>query len=125
MGSWEVQAKSSPRNFAALTLNAVDGRPIEQSHTLLLTALANVENKGMMWNASHTSVGDQWGTGPTQAEGIAATILLTTEAKKATVYALDATGKRVREVDCTLQNGSLRFTIDPQYQTAWYEIRTL
>ena len=125
VGSWEVQAKLSARNFAALALNAMDGKPIEKSHTLLLTALAGVENKGMAWNAAHTSVSDQWGTGPTQAEGVAATILIGTEATKATVYALDATGKRVREVTCALESGNLRFAIAPQDKTAWYEIRML
>ncbi len=125
VGSWEVQAKSAGRNFAALTLNAIDGKPLEKSHSMLLTALAGVENKGMGWNAARTSVSDQWGTGPTQAEGVAATILIGTEATRATVYALDATGKRVREVESTLQSGTLRFAIDPKYQTGWYEVRAL
>ena len=54
----------------------MDGQPINQSRSLLLTAVGKVENKGMQWNAERTSVGRDWGTGPTRAEGIPARFII-------------------------------------------------
>lgn len=122
LGSLTVQMAATPRNFAALTLSAMDGRSVWQSHSLLLTALGSVGNTGMQWNADRTSVGDHWGSGPTLVEGVPATILIETAAKTATVYALDGTGKRLGTVDSKLANGFLSFAIGPANKTIWYEI---
>ncbi|MDQ3814341.1 MAG: hypothetical protein M3347_10370, partial [Armatimonadota bacterium] len=122
LGGFVVEMEKTPRNFVTLALTAMDNQPIAQSKSLLLTALSNVENKGMGWNADRTSVSDQWGTGPTLAEGIPATIHLRTSASKATVYALDGRGKRLKPVPAQLKNNRLTFRIGPTYKTLWYEI---
>ena len=108
-------------NFAALTLTATDQKPLSQSHRQLLTLVGKVENQGMVWNADRTSLGDQWGHGPTVAEGIPATVTLKSDALRH-VWALDGTGKRRESVPATFTNGRLTFTVGPQYQTLWYEI---
>jgi hypothetical protein len=117
-----VQMDKTLRNFVTMTLTPLDNKPIAQSQSLLLTALSDVQNQGMVWNADRTSVSDQWGSGPTLAEGIPAAITLHTAARKATVHALDATGKRVRTVPSQLQNNRLTFRIGPQWKTLWYHI---
>jgi len=122
LGGVEFDVKSNPRNFAVLTLNAVDARPLAQSRRLLLTAAGNVENTGMGWNADHTSVGTRWGSAPTVCEGIAARVTLTNGARTARVHALDGTGARAAEVPATLAAGRLSFDIGPQFKTLWYEI---
>src|SRR5262249_55059516 len=71
---WRVEMAKTDTNFAALTLTAMDDRPIAQSRKLLLTAVGRVENQGMKWNAKRNSVGKDWGTGPTRAEGIPASV---------------------------------------------------
>ncbi|MCX6902391.1 MAG: beta-galactosidase, partial [Verrucomicrobia bacterium] len=85
----EFDVKANPRDFAVLTLNAVDGQPLARSSRVLLVAAGNVENTGMGWNTNHTSVGTQWGRAPTLCEGIAARVTLTTGARKPKVHALD------------------------------------
>ena len=107
--------------FAAMTLTAMDQRPLAQSGRVLLTLAGKVENQGMVWNADRTSVGDQWGHGPTVAEGIPATVALKTNAARH-VWALDGAGKRAGEVPITFANGTLTFTVGPQFQTLWYEV---
>jgi hypothetical protein len=119
---WLVQMTETPHNFAAMTLTAMDGRPMEQSHSLLLTAVGEVENTGMRWNADRTSVGDHWGTAPAQVEGIPASVTIATVMTIATVYALDSAGKRAGTVDSKLYGGTLTFTIGPANKTLWYEI---
>ena len=110
-------------NFAAMTLTAMDQKPLSLSRHNLLTLVGRVENTGMVWNADRTSVGDQWGHGPILAEGIPATVVLKTDGKPGRqVWALDATGKRTMEVPAISANGSLTFTVGPQFKTLWYEI---
>ena len=118
----EFEVKSNPRNFAVLTLNAADGRPLEKSARVLLTAVGNVENTGMGWNADHTSVGTKWGSAPTICEGIAGRVALKTGAKLAKVHALDGAGARVGDVPATVSGGQLAFEIGPRFKTLWYEI---
>lgn len=104
-------------NFAAVTLTPLDQKPLAQSRHLLLTLAGKVENQGMVWNAAHNSVTDQWGHGPTLAEGIPATVQFG-GSPVTHVYALDGTGARVKDVPIT----GAQFTVGPQYQTLWYEI---
>jgi hypothetical protein len=119
---WQVEMAKTDSSFAALTLTAMDGKPINQSRSLLLTAVGRVENKGMGWNAKRTSVGKDWGTGPTRAEGIPASVTIDTQGKTATVHALDGSGRRQRQVEATLRDGRLTFRIGPASRTLWYEV---
>lgn len=61
--------------FCAVTLAALDSEPIARARTLLLTTGSRVENTGMKWNASRTSLTD-WGGEPTLIEPVQGTILL-------------------------------------------------
>jgi hypothetical protein len=90
----EFEVRSNDRNFAVLTLNAVEGQPVPQSRRLLLAAAGDVENTGMGWNAEHTTVGTGWGSAPTICEGVAGRITLAAAPGSAKVYALDGTGAR-------------------------------
>jgi len=118
----EFDVKANPRDFAVLTLNAVDGQPLGRSTRVLLVAAGNVENTGLGWNTNHTSVGTQWGRAPTLCEGIAARVTLTTGARKPRVHALDGSGARTVEVPASLAGGRLSFDIGPRFKTLWYEI---
>ena len=108
-------------NFAAVTLTAMDQKPLAASQKLLLTMVGKVENQEMGWNAGRTSVGNQWGHGPTVAEGIPATVMLKADGPRA-VWALDGTGKPIQKVPAAYAHGMLTFTVGPQYQTLWYAV---
>jgi hypothetical protein len=108
-------------NFAALTLTPMDGKALAQSRRLLLTLVGRVENQGMVWNAERTSVGDQWGHGPTVAEGIPAALTLKTEGALR-VYALDGMGRRTATVASAKPDGTQTINVGPQDRTLWYEI---
>jgi hypothetical protein len=122
VSGWQVLTSESERNFAALTLTALDNKPIDHSYSILLTAASGVGNAGMRWNAERTSVGDKWGAGPPVADGVAASVSIHTLVTSATVYALDGTGKRMGTVPSRLFGSELTFQIDPKYKTLWYEI---
>jgi hypothetical protein len=109
-------------NFSTIALSSLDSKSIPESSSLLLTAVGKAENIAMGWNAERNSVGNAWGRGPTQIEGIAADIQILTAAQSVKVFALDTTGARVAQIPSTLRAGVLRFQIAPRWKTAWYEI---
>ena len=108
-------------NFAAMTLTAMNKEPLYMSEHLLLTLVGKVENQEMGWNADRTSVGDQWGHGPTLAEGIPAAVSLKTDGPRS-VWALDGTGTHSQRVPAVYANGLLTFTVGPEYRTVWYAV---
>jgi hypothetical protein len=55
--------------FAVITLQSLDGKPIDHSNDLLLTTTARAKNTGMTWNARR-SVTAKWGTSPTLIEPV-------------------------------------------------------
>ena len=108
-------------SFVSVMMTSKDSKPLTDSTSTLLTLIDNAENPGMKWNAAHTSVSDQWGHGPVEALGISCSVKLKSNLARK-VWALDATGKRVREVNSKYDNGSLTFQVDSTYKTIWFEI---
>ncbi|HEY3328642.1 MAG TPA: cellulase family glycosylhydrolase [Capsulimonadaceae bacterium] len=108
-------------SFAALSLVALDAKRIAQSQRMLLTIGGKCENIGMGWNADRTGVGMAWGKGPTQTEGIPATVTISNALVKH-AWALGPAGERVKEVPVTATATGVTLTIGPQFQTVWYEI---
>lgn len=80
--------------FGAITLQALDDRPIAGSARLLITATGRMANSGMRWNAERTSL-EQWGKAPTRIEPVRATLRLRglKAAKGVTFAALDGAGR--------------------------------
>ena len=118
---WSVQSDAP---FLAATLSSRDQKPIADSNSLLLTVASRFQNLNMNWNVARTSVGENWGEGPVQSVGVAASIGVKTNAHAATVFALNASGARGAVVPSQLKDGQLTFQIGPQFQTVWFEIAT-
>ncbi len=80
--------------FCAITLSALDGRPIARSGRLLLTATARVGNSNQEWNTNRTSL-IQEGDAPTRIEPVLATLRLAGLEKARQVWAapLDGAGR--------------------------------
>lgn len=62
--------------FCALTLGALDDKPVASAGKLLLTATARVANSGIEWNEKRTSL-EKWGAAPTRIEPLAGRVWLT------------------------------------------------
>jgi hypothetical protein len=122
LGELKLNVPVAGNNFSTIALSSLDSKSIPESSSLLLTAVGKAENIAMGWNAERNSVGNAWGRGPTQIEGIAADIQILTAAQSVKVFALDTTGARVAQIPSTLRAGVLRFQIAPRWKTAWYEI---
>jgi hypothetical protein len=124
LGGMSLEMTGSPGRFAAVTVVALDGKPLERSRRMLVSAVGRVENPGMMWNEDRTSVSTKWGTGPAIAEGMSCRLSLETSGKSADVYALDGGGQRVSPVDCRIRDGRLVLEMGERWRTLWYEVVT-
>ena len=122
LGALTVENASSSNGWMGIIAVARDGKPLDKSASIIIATLNRAENTNMAWNAARTSVGDGWGTGPTLLETPRAALSLRTSAKGARVWALDATGARVRQIPSVLKNGVLRFALNPADKTPWLEI---
>jgi hypothetical protein len=84
-------------NYACIVITSLDNLPIAQSKRILVTSVASAENTNMQWNADKTSVGSNWGHGPTTLNNIP--ISLTGAAVAGTkAFRLDGTGKRLNSI---------------------------
>ncbi len=108
------------RDFATVAAVSLDGRPLAASHRSLVTIVARAENTGMQWNKARNSVGTDWGTGPTIAERVPATITLAADGPRR-VFTLKPDGTRARKVKTTYTNSAVTFTVSAKDRTLHYE----
>ena len=111
-------------NYGSILASSLDGRGLTKSNTILMLAATSSENRSMGWNEDRTSVGTQWGTGPTTVAGMTADVRLQTGATTAKVHVCDGSGRPTKVVESRLENGVLKFSIRPEHQTLWYWIET-
>lgn len=122
VGDLEWQGKKAGRNFVSLSATSRDGKPLSQSGRVLLTVMSKAENPGLEWNAERTFAKNAWKNSPVEVEGVTGTVVITTGAKEASVYALDGNGKRNGQVPSIVAGGKLTIAISPADLAAWYEI---
>ncbi len=109
--------------FSAVTLSALDNKPIATSDRLLLTATARVANSAMQWNDDHTSLIKR-GTPPPCIEPVAGNIVLQRLAPATAIQAqsLDASGRPIGQpIQLTrhAENWDLPLGTPP---TTWYQL---
>ena len=107
--------KGTFRNFANISLVALDEKTVCESKKLLLTAVARVENKGQTWDEKRSGVID-WGEGPTLAEPVPLTLVLPGAGWQA--QALNGKGQAAGAV---VMSGP-QLTTGPAHATLWYLI---
>ena len=120
LGGVKLAVGPVERDYAAIVLTTMDGKPIETTKRALLAAVGSATNRGMKWNETRTSVGKDWGTGPTEVNGIATEITLPHGGAR--VFALDGRGQRLGEVKPEDGATASRFKLGAAYRTLWYEL---
>lgn len=107
-------------NFAAIHLISLDSLPIGQSRRMLLLTSARLENSGLKWNSTNTSLVSA-GTSPALCEPVKAAIeFKSASADSFMVYNLNERGQRSDSLLIQEINTSAKFNIDKK--TLWYEI---
>lgn len=101
-------------------LTAVGADSIANASSLLLTAVTKSEPTGQTLSIDkreRTAAGDL----PILTAGVAATLTIPTD-RVVQVFALDENGNRKTEVPVSSAAGQVQFSIDPEYETVWYEV---
>ena len=106
--------------FAAISVLARDGRDLATSASILLTAVAQAENTATTWDNDRNAV-LCYGAQPVLAEGVDAEIRLRVP-RGMQVFALGPDGMRKARVPARPDATGLRFRLDPQFATLWYEL---
>jgi len=70
------QAELSSPAFAVITMAALDGRDLEQSNQLLVTACGRCENTEMVFSEDRSTVGRRWGHAPVRIEPVTGRVAL-------------------------------------------------
>jgi hypothetical protein len=119
----EVRCDSFGLNFAAITVVALDEKPLSDAGRLLVTLAARAENEGAQWNATRTSVGNVWGKGGAPiAERVPADVRLPINGARK-VFALNPDGSVAAEIPATFAEGVLQFSTRAGPPTLHYEVR--
>jgi hypothetical protein len=113
-----VEVGEVASGYATVQLVALDEAPIAESRRVLLSVAARVENQGMGWNESRTSVSDQWGKGPTLAERVPLRITLPGSGWRA--EPLDGSGKPIGELVAETGAGTTTFATLPNKPSLWF-----
>ena len=100
--------------LAALTLSALDGKPLSESNKLLPTACGRCENSGMQFSADRRTVGTHWGQGPVCIEPVGGHIRLPSSSLSCRV--LSSAGEAMQTIEA--RDGWLDLL--PSYRTMWY-----
>lgn len=119
--SMKVNVKKTAHRYATIVMTSQDDLPLQNSKSVLLLASSGAENTGMNWNEDRTSVGSDWGRGPTLINPVQVEIQLPA-GRKPKVYALDGTGKRLQEVPVQQASDGNMLMLNGLYKTLWYEL---
>ena len=125
LGDVTIAPKPNRQDWAAFTLTAIDGPDFRSPGRILLTATGDAGNVGMKWrDAARTTVGTDWGKGPSLVEGVPATIELPVPAARVKAWPLDEKGRRRAGEPIKIEDAGkgCRIPIGPEAKTLWYEI---
>ena len=118
LGGVRFEVGETGNGYATIALTSMDDLPLDESERMLLVAMNGVENQTMGWNEERTTVGREWGHGPTICEGVPLTVRIDGRENLA-VWALAGDGSRAEEV---VRGATEGISIGAEYETIWYEL---
>jgi hypothetical protein len=88
----------------------------------VIVATGAIENTGQIWkDATHTSLGANWGSAPTLIEVVPASVTLPVPAYRVSAWTLDARGQRLAPLAVADDGGHARIELGVGAATLWYE----
>ncbi|MCK5102497.1 MAG: hypothetical protein KAR17_06765 [Cyclobacteriaceae bacterium] len=119
VGNVTIAMDTIPDNWGVVTLTSLDGKSLNEAANILLVAAGKAENTGMGWNEERNSMGTEWGSSPTIAEGLPVKITLR-DMDRLKMFALDSAGNRGNEIRVLKRRGNQEIHIGAQHKTLWY-----
>ncbi|MBE3098947.1 MAG: carbohydrate binding domain-containing protein [Planctomycetes bacterium] len=106
-------------DFAAVTVTALDGRPLARSAAILVAACGKCENTDMKFSSDRRTVGTAWGKPPVRIEPVEGRVTLPPGEWKCRALAPD--GTPAADVPISKgQAGASVLRLSPEYKTMWY-----
>lgn len=104
--------------FAAVTVTAMDDKPMTDSNRILITACGRCENTGMQFSEDRRTVGRNWGQAPVEIEPVEGTITLPKRLNNTpmTCKVLNPDGTVKQQF--TVTNNTI--ALKAEYGTMWY-----
>ncbi|NND97510.1 MAG: hypothetical protein HKN47_09310 [Pirellulaceae bacterium] len=122
VGETSIHVGAADPNYGLVLLSSSDGQSLHNAKSIVLLAASRSENQAMKWNAERTSVGTQWGHGPTMVTSFDLTIRLPSK-KARRCFALDSQGQRQSEIPTVFDGTTLTIKVGPEHRTLWYELQ--
>lgn len=113
----DVFVKVDQPEFAAIAITAMDGRALDDSQKILITACGRCENTGMEFSDDRRTVGRNWGRAPVLIEPVEGTIKLPISGESPITCKIlnsDGTVKKQFQV----KNGKI--PLKAEHGTMWY-----
>jgi hypothetical protein len=107
-------------NFASIQLISLDSLPISKSKRMMLLSSARLENQGLKWNETKTSLLSAGGTKALCEPVEAVVTFKSSNADSLSVYVLTPTGNRSDSLLVNQSGESVKFNMNKN--TLWYEI---
>lgn len=124
LGEVSLGIGRTERDWATLSMVALDGEGFSQPGRILVAASGMVANRGAKLEAlgeDLVTLGNQWGTEPVECEGVPAEIVLPAAPDRLTLYALDQSGNRRAPLAVGEKDGKAVLRLGPENRTLWYE----
>jgi hypothetical protein len=125
LGDVTIRIEKTRLGWATLGLTLLAGESFsaDAGGRALLIATGEVENTAMGWtDATHSSVGRNWGRAPTRIETVKGAISLPVAAPRVTVFSLDESGRRMTQIAVRDAAGRAGFSFGASGTTLWYEV---
>jgi len=113
--------------FGALTWVSLNNKALVDSDSSLITVASQTQNTGMVWNATSTSVNNNWGTAPTVVRPLTVALQLNLSAEALRIHKLSPTGQVVSTTDVLpTSNNTFDLTLAQSTdQTLWYALQAI
>lgn len=109
--------------FSVVLVNSVEGQALGEDGRYLITSVTRWANKDMGWNKEGTSVGRDWGSGPSLCEGVPLELTMARGGRAVRLFALNPDGSRRKETaGREAPDGTVSFSVGPREKTLWYEL---
>ncbi|WP_165233688.1 carbohydrate binding domain-containing protein [Aquisphaera insulae] len=125
LGGVRLRIGKTSRDWATITMTAIDGPGFDRPGRILIAATGGVQNTGARLrklDGTKITLDDHWGEPPVLCEGIPAEIELPVSSNRLVAYPLDQAGnRRATKVKVQARGDHAVVAIGPEHRTLWYE----
>ena len=122
-GGTIIEVGNIEPNYGIVLLSSCDGQPLASCKRMILLTAGHSENQDMGWNEERTSVGTNWGKGPTKVTTFDSTTVKLPGGHSWKYWPLDGAGERMTPSPIVVTDGRLTVSpAQPSQRTLWFEI---